>query len=100
MTQESPSTVDAEAEAHDEQVERIEILISRLLLWGVLASFVLVVAGTTVSFVHRPDYFRSREGSESTDQSRGGGAAFAQGRGAGADAFFRGTRSWRWGCCS
>ena len=61
MMQESTDAVDAEAEAHDEQVERIEMLISRLLLWGVLTSFVLVVAGTTVSFVRHPDYFRSRK---------------------------------------
>jgi uncharacterized membrane protein len=60
MEQESSSMVDAEAE-RDAQVERIELLISRLLLWGVLSSFVLIVAGTTVTFIHHPHYLHSPE---------------------------------------
>ncbi len=38
---------------------RTEVMISYLLRSGVVASLVIVVAGTILSFVHHPDYLRS-----------------------------------------
>ncbi len=43
----------------DERVRRVEIVISNLLRGGVVASLVLVVVGTIMSFVHHPEYFSS-----------------------------------------
>ena len=38
---------------------RPEALISHLLRGGVAVSFVLIVLGTTISFIRHPDYLRS-----------------------------------------
>jgi uncharacterized membrane protein len=38
----------------------IELLISRLLRFGVTLSFCVIAAGTFISFVHHPDYFSSK----------------------------------------
>ena len=40
---------------------RPEALISYLLRGGVAVSFVLIVLGTTISFIRHPDYLRSHE---------------------------------------
>lgn len=37
-------------------VHKVELLISRILRFGVIASLALVSLGTLVSFVHHPDY--------------------------------------------
>ncbi len=42
-----------------DKVRQVELLISSLLRWGVLASLVVVVAGTVISFTHHPDYLSS-----------------------------------------
>lgn len=43
----------------DERVRRVEIAISNLLRGGVILSFVLIVAGTMLSFFHHPAYVTS-----------------------------------------
>jgi uncharacterized membrane protein len=53
---ESSSIADADA---DERVRRVELVISKLLRAGVLASLTLLVVGTVISFVHHPEYFTS-----------------------------------------
>jgi uncharacterized membrane protein len=40
---------------------RMEVLISRLLRWGVLTSMALVLAGVAVLFASHPDWFSSKE---------------------------------------
>jgi uncharacterized membrane protein len=40
----------------DERVRKVELLISRLLRWGVVSSLSLVVLGTVISFVRHRDY--------------------------------------------
>lgn len=49
------------AEAAHEQVVSLELLISTLLRYGVLASIGLVGAGIVLSFVHHPDYLSSAD---------------------------------------
>jgi uncharacterized membrane protein len=44
----------------DVRVRQVELLISRLLRAGILASLVLLVAGTTLTFVHHPRYLTER----------------------------------------
>ncbi len=46
-------------EIDQERVRRVEILISNLLRTGVIASLLIVVFGTVVSFVHHVDYLTS-----------------------------------------
>ena len=41
----------------EEKVRKVELLISNLLRFGVLASLVLIVGGTVLSFAHHPEYF-------------------------------------------
>jgi len=43
----------------EERVRRVELTISNLLRAGVLASLLVVVLGTTVTFAHHPEYVRS-----------------------------------------
>ena len=45
----------------DDKLFRPEALISYLLRGGVAVSFVLIVLGTTISFIRHPDYLRSHE---------------------------------------
>lgn len=45
----------------DDRVRKVEILISMILRIGVLVSLAVVLAGLTISFVHHPDYIRSRQ---------------------------------------
>ncbi len=52
----SPARPDAE-----ERVRRVELIISTLLRTGVIVSFVIIVVGTILSFVHHPG-FLSTEG--------------------------------------
>jgi uncharacterized membrane protein len=44
-----------------EAVRQVEILISNLLRIGVVASLLIVVAGTVLTFVHHPEYLKSQE---------------------------------------
>jgi uncharacterized membrane protein len=44
----------------DERVRRVELAISTLLRIGVLASLLIVLVGTVVTFVHHPHYLTSR----------------------------------------
>lgn len=44
-----------------ESVRRIELLISNLLRFGVVTSFLLIVGGTILSFVHHPAYLTSAQ---------------------------------------
>lgn len=50
---------------HDERTRKVELIISRLLQVGVIASLFLLVAGTTISFA-----FSGRYGHESSDLKR------------------------------
>ena len=43
----------------DPHMRRLELLISRLLRVGVIASVTLIVVGTIVTFVQHPDYLSS-----------------------------------------
>jgi uncharacterized membrane protein len=45
----------------EDKMFRPEALISYLLRGGVAISFVLIVLGTTISFIRHPDYLRSHE---------------------------------------
>jgi uncharacterized membrane protein len=59
---------------HDEErVRRVELLISNLLRFGVLASLALILFGTTLSFIHHPAYVSSPEALHHLTQP---GAAF------------------------
>ena len=44
----------------DAKVRSVELLISNLLRIGVMSSFAIILLGVTVTFVHHPDYFKSR----------------------------------------
>lgn len=44
-----------------DRVRKVEILISMILRIGVLTSLAVVLAGLAISFVHHPDYLRSRQ---------------------------------------
>lgn len=44
-----------------DRVRKVEILISSILRIGVLTSLAVVLAGLAISFVHHPDYLRSRQ---------------------------------------
>jgi len=44
-----------------EHVRRVELLISNLLRVGVALSVLLIAAGTFVSFIHHPDYWKSSD---------------------------------------
>ncbi len=57
----------------DERMRRLELLISRLLRVGVIASVALVVIGTILTFVQHPDYVSS---SAVLDSAVGPGATF------------------------
>lgn len=48
-----------EAGREDQGAGRTEVMISYLLRSGVVASLLIVAAGTILSFVHHPDYLRS-----------------------------------------
>ena len=56
---ESPNTPDSTAD--DRKVRQVELLISTLLRVGVIVSLAVVAAGTLVTFVHHPEYVRSRQ---------------------------------------
>jgi uncharacterized membrane protein len=56
-----------------ERVRRVELLISNLLRFGVLASLALILFGTTLSFVHHPTYVSSPDALQHLTQP---GAAF------------------------
>jgi uncharacterized membrane protein len=43
----------------DERVRRVELIISNLLRFGVLASLALIVVGTVISFMRHPAYVTS-----------------------------------------
>jgi uncharacterized membrane protein len=43
----------------DRKTRQVEILISTLLRVGVIASLLVVIAGTVVTFIHHPDYIHS-----------------------------------------
>jgi len=43
----------------EEKVRKVELLISNLLRFGVLASLVLIVGGTVLSLAHHSEYLRS-----------------------------------------
>jgi uncharacterized membrane protein len=45
---------------HNDRVRKVELAISMLLRVGVVASLFIVVFGTALSFVHHPEYMRSR----------------------------------------
>jgi uncharacterized membrane protein len=45
--------------AADQQLHRVELLISGILRAGVCLSFLLIVAGTLVTFLHHPSYLAS-----------------------------------------
>lgn len=47
--------------ADEERVRRVELLISRLLRYGIAISLALIVAGTVISFLHHPAYLSSSE---------------------------------------
>ena len=49
---------------HRERARKVELVTSRLLRVGVVASLVVVVAGIVVSFVQNPSYLSSSEGLE------------------------------------
>jgi len=49
-----------EAGADEDKVRKVELFISALLRAGVLTSLVVVLVGTTVTFVHHPHYLTSR----------------------------------------
>ncbi|MGE5610076.1 MAG: DUF1634 domain-containing protein [Bacillota bacterium] len=49
------------AVSEDHPVRKVELVISGLLRIGVTASFVIVLVGTMISFVHHPDYASSPE---------------------------------------
>lgn len=57
----------------DEQMRRLEVLISRLLRVGVIVSVGLIVVGTVATFVQHPDYVSS---SGVLDSAVGPGATF------------------------
>jgi uncharacterized membrane protein len=57
----------------DPDMRRLELLISRLLRVGVMASVALIVVGTIVTFAQHPDYLSS---SEVLDCAVGPGATF------------------------
>jgi uncharacterized membrane protein len=57
----------------DPRMRRLELLISRLLLAGVIASVALIVVGMIVSFIQHPDYLSS---SAVLDSAVGPGATF------------------------
>ena len=44
-----------------DRARKVEILISMILRIGVLTSLAVVLAGLLISFVHHPDYLRSRQ---------------------------------------
>lgn len=44
---------------HDARVHKVELLIGNLLRVGVVASLIVVTAGTIISFVHHPQYVAS-----------------------------------------
>jgi uncharacterized membrane protein len=43
----------------DEKVRKVELLISSILRFGVIASLAIVVFGTIVTFAHHPDYLHA-----------------------------------------
>lgn len=45
----------------DERTRKVELLISNLLRIGVVASLFVIVFGTALSFVHHPEYLRSKQ---------------------------------------
>ena len=57
----------------DPQMRRLELLVSRLLLAGVITSVGLIVVGTVVTFAQHPDYLSS---SAVLDCAVGPGATF------------------------
>jgi uncharacterized membrane protein len=57
----------------DPRMRRLELLVSRLLLAGVVTSVALIVIGTIVTFVQHPDYLDS---SAVLDSAVGPGATF------------------------
>lgn len=54
------SDVGHEPAPMDGRVRQVELLISRLLRTGVLASLALIVAGTALTFLHHPAYLSDR----------------------------------------
>jgi uncharacterized membrane protein len=50
-----PSTTPAQ----DDVMQRIELLISRMLFYGVVTSMATVLLGVVFTFIHHPDYLRS-----------------------------------------
>ena len=60
MTGETESKSPASGEG-DARVRRVERVISGLLRVGVVVSLFVVTLGTATSFVHHPDYSRSRQ---------------------------------------
>jgi uncharacterized membrane protein len=57
-----PVTEAEVAAAAEAKVRAVEVLISRLLRAGVVASLTLVIVGTVVTFVHHGDYWSSGHG--------------------------------------
>jgi uncharacterized membrane protein len=57
----APPQSEQERIRDEERVRRVEILISNLLLFGVIASLALILFGTILSFVHHPAYVSSPE---------------------------------------
>jgi uncharacterized membrane protein len=57
----------------DPQMRRLELLVSRLLLVGVIVSVALIIVGTIITFAQHPDYLDS---SAVLDSAVGPGATF------------------------
>ena len=49
------------AVGHDERSYTLELVISDLLRWGVIAAATVIVAGMGLTFLHHPDYFVSAD---------------------------------------
>ncbi len=60
MIEPSPSP-DPTTAPHDPKARQVELLISRLLSVGVMASLGIVCLGTVISFVHHPQYLSQRQ---------------------------------------
>jgi uncharacterized membrane protein len=54
-----PPDAAANSDADSDKVRKVELVISTLLRAGVVLSFVIVLAGMLLSFVHHPDYLHS-----------------------------------------
>jgi uncharacterized membrane protein len=48
----------AQNDAREKRVRAVELIISNLLRYGVAISFITLVSGVTLSFIHHPEYVR------------------------------------------